>query len=63
MAADFIITVGFFGTSARFSRVIRLWSPQLYFLNRVSLRLTCSIIIVSTSKLLEYKGDQKTDGR
>jgi len=55
MGADFIVEVKINGTDIKFHRIIRLWSPQIYLLNRASLMLSCSIIIKPANLLLELK--------
>jgi hypothetical protein len=61
MAADYIVTVKVLDTTVSWTRIIRLWSPLIYFLDHASLRSNCSIIIRSANKLLEYKHDTTSD--
>jgi len=53
--ADYLVIVRIPGTSIEFRKYVRLWNPQLYFLNCVSLSDICSIMILPLNKLLESK--------
>lgn len=61
MAADYIVTIRVNNTDILLTKILRLWSPQIYLLNCASLRLNCSVIIKSANELLEYKGDKTTN--
>lgn len=62
MSADFIVTIIVRPSSKiLFSKVVRLWSPQLYFLNYASLNVSSCIMIRPANLLLENKRDTTSD--
>lgn len=55
MAADYLVIKKIVGCPIWFRRIVRLWNPQLYFLNCARSSDNCSIMILPLNKLLESK--------